>query len=54
MMMPPQHNHTPMPPWNQQPNIMPNGVSMMNGMNMNGMGSSVHRQQQYFMGNPGP
>lgn len=48
--------HAPMmmpPPWNQQPSAMPNGVSMINGMNMNGMGSPIHRQQQYFMGNPG-
>ena len=51
MMMPP---HASMPPWNQQPGAMPNGVLMMNGMNMNGMRSPVHRQQQYFMGNPGP
>jgi len=48
MMLPP---HVP---WNPQPGVMPNGVLMMNGMNMNGMGSPVHRQQQYFMGNPGP
>ena len=48
MMMPPHA------PWNQPPGVMPNGVSMMNGMNMNGMGSPVHRQPQYFMGNPGP
>ena len=51
--------HTPMlmpphAPWNPQPNVMPNGVPMMNGMNINGVGPSVHRQQQYFMGNPGP
>lgn len=48
MMMPPH------PPWNPQPNVLPNGVPMMSGMNMNGMGPPVHRQQQYFMGNPGP
>ena len=47
VMMPPHD------PWNQQPSVMPNGVPMMTRMNMNGMGSSVHRQQQYFMGNPG-
>lgn len=52
MMVP---SHAPVSPWNQQPGVMPNGVPMMNGMNMSGMGSSVHRQQQqYFMGNPAP
>jgi hypothetical protein len=51
MKMPP---HAPVPSWNQQPGMGTIGVPIMNGMNMNGMGSPAHRQQPYFMGNPGP